>query len=133
MLPEGIPFGGKFAAPGAGRRAIQVALIWSLPACAAAAAMGEPTASFGIPVDFLLFAATLLGVAIFHHHTLRVALTGLAAIVAYQFLFTGFRTGPGIDGLVTHLAHEWVILSNLFLLLVGFALLSRHFEESRVP
>src|SRR5687767_3805121 len=29
--------------------------------------------------------------------------------------------------------HEWVILTNLFLLLVGFALLSRHFEESHVP
>jgi Na+/H+ antiporter NhaD/arsenite permease-like protein len=31
------------------------------------------------------------------------------------------------------MAHEWVILVNLLLLLVGFALLSRHFEESRVP
>jgi Na+/H+ antiporter NhaD/arsenite permease-like protein len=29
--------------------------------------------------------------------------------------------------------HEWVILANLFLLLMGFAILSRHFEESRVP
>ena len=29
--------------------------------------------------------------------------------------------------------HEWVILANLFLLLMGFALLSRHFERSRIP
>jgi Na+/H+ antiporter NhaD/arsenite permease-like protein len=29
--------------------------------------------------------------------------------------------------------HEWVILANLFLLLMGFALLSRHFEKSQVP
>ena len=29
--------------------------------------------------------------------------------------------------------HEWVILANLFLLLMGFALLSRHFEKSRIP
>ena len=29
--------------------------------------------------------------------------------------------------------HEWVILANLFLLLMGFALLSRHFEESKLP
>ena len=29
--------------------------------------------------------------------------------------------------------HEWVILTNLFLLLMGFAMLSRHFEDSRVP
>ena len=34
----------------------------------------------GVPIDFILFAATLLGVALFHHHTLKVALTGLAAI-----------------------------------------------------
>ena len=31
------------------------------------------------------------------------------------------------------MAHEWVILGNLFLLLMGFALLSRHFEESKLP
>ena len=29
--------------------------------------------------------------------------------------------------------HEWVILANLFLLLMGFALLSRHFEKSGIP
>jgi Na+/H+ antiporter NhaD/arsenite permease-like protein len=29
--------------------------------------------------------------------------------------------------------HEWVILANLFLLLMGFALLSRHFEKSNIP
>ncbi len=133
MGPDGLTPGKKSAAPVGRGRAIPAALMWALPAHAAATAAGEPPAFFGIPVDFMLFAATLLGVAVFHHHTLRVALTGLAAIVAYQFLFAGFRTGPGVDGFVTHLAHEWVILSNLFLLLVGFALLSRHFEESRVP
>ena len=31
------------------------------------------------------------------------------------------------------LHHEWVILANLFLLLMGFAILSRHFENSRIP
>jgi Na+/H+ antiporter NhaD/arsenite permease-like protein len=31
------------------------------------------------------------------------------------------------------LGQEFSLLSNLFLLLVGFALLSRHFEESRIP
>ncbi len=29
--------------------------------------------------------------------------------------------------------HEWVVLANLFLLLMGFAILSRHFEKSRIP
>ena len=93
----------------------------------------EPIYVLGIPVDFILFAATLLGVALFHHQTLRVALAGLAAIVLYKLAFTGFKFGQGFSGLALHMQHEWVILANLFLLLMGFALLSRHFEESKVP
>jgi Na+/H+ antiporter NhaD/arsenite permease-like protein len=88
---------------------------------------------FGIPVDFILFALTLAGVALFHHKTLQVALTGLATIVLYKLLFTGFKFGNGLEGLVLHMQHEWVVLANLFLLLMGFALLSRHFEKSRIP
>ncbi len=90
-------------------------------------------AVLGIPVDFILFAGTLLGVALFHNHTLRVALIGLAVITSYKVLITGLPSGPGLSGLLAHLAHEWVILANLFGLLVGFALLSRHFEESQIP
>jgi len=88
---------------------------------------------FGIPVEFILFTLTLIGVAIFHAQTLRVALSGLAVITLYKLMFTGFKTGTGLPGLASHLGHEWVMLSNLFCLLTGFALLSRHFEKSRVP
>jgi len=87
----------------------------------------------GVPVDFVLFALTLAGVALFHHHTLYVALTGLAVIALYKLGFTGFKTGPGLGGLARHMAHEWVILANLLGLLLGFALLSRHFEDSNIP
>ena len=86
-----------------------------------------------IPFEFVLFALTLLGVALFHRYTLQVALLGLAAITLYKLAFTGFKTGPGLAGLGLHLAHEWIILANLLGLLLGFALLSRHFEDSRVP
>ena len=48
----------------------------------------EPLYLAGIPVDFILFALTLLGVALFHHHTMAVALTGLATITAYKLIFT---------------------------------------------
>jgi Na+/H+ antiporter NhaD/arsenite permease-like protein len=89
--------------------------------------------ALGAPFDFVLFGLTLGGVAIFHHHTLPVALIGLGVIVLYKLGFTGFKTGPGLGGLARHMAHEWVILVNLFGLLMGFALLSRHFEESKVP
>jgi Na+/H+ antiporter NhaD/arsenite permease-like protein len=87
----------------------------------------------GIPVDFILFGLTLFGVAVFHHHTLYVALAGLAAITLYKLVFTGFKFGAGVAGFGLHMQHEWVILANLFLLLMGFALLSRHFEKSRIP
>jgi Na+/H+ antiporter NhaD/arsenite permease-like protein len=93
----------------------------------------EPILLFGIPVDFILFALTLLGVAVFHHHTLPVALTGLGAIVLYKLIFTGFKFGTGLMGLGLHMEHEWVMLANLFMLLMGFALLSRHFEQSGLP
>ena len=36
-------------------------------------------------------------------------------------------------GLVAHFAREWVLLTNLLGLLLGFALLSKHFEASKVP
>lgn len=105
-----------------------VAAFFSLPAMAA----GIPTIA-GIPLDFLLFALILLGVALFHRHTLTVALSGLTVILGYKLLFTGFKTGAGLSGLLSHLGHEWVILANLFCLLMGFSLLSRHFEKSHVP
>ena len=89
--------------------------------------------ALGVPFDFVLFGLTLAGVALFHHHTLQVALIGLAVILAYKLGFTGFKTGPGFGGLALHMAHEWVILTNLLGLLLGFALLSNHFEESKVP
>src|SRR5262245_58866251 len=56
-----------------------LALALALPADAASStSAAEPLYLLGIPVDFILFGATLLGVAVFHHRTLQVALTGLA-------------------------------------------------------
>ncbi|MET1488256.1 citrate transporter [Uliginosibacterium paludis] len=87
----------------------------------------------GIPIEFILFALTLLGVALFHGKTLQVALTGLVAVTLYKVLVTGFKTGPGVAGFVSHLGHEWVTLANLLCLLMGFAILARHFEKSHIP
>jgi len=84
-------------------------------------------------IDFLLFGVTLACVAIFHRHALAAALIGLGLITLKKLLGTGFNEGAGFAGLFAHVGHEWVLLANLFLLLVGFALLARHFEESRIP
>jgi Na+/H+ antiporter NhaD/arsenite permease-like protein len=87
----------------------------------------------GVPMEFVLFAATLVGVAVFHHRTLLVALVGLAAIVIYGLAIGGFHEGSGVAGLGDHLIQEWVVLANLALLLTGFAVLTRHFEQSCLP
>jgi Na+/H+ antiporter NhaD/arsenite permease-like protein len=81
---------------------------------------------FGIPVDFVLFGLILLGVALFHHHTLRVALIGLGTIAIYKILFTGFKTGPGATGFLSHL--ESSFLDNIAAALIGGAMAHQLFR-----
>ena len=108
-------------------------LLAALVTIVAGTPAADGRAFLGIPVDFILFALTLLGVALMHEQTLKVALTGLAVIVLYKLALTGFKTGPGLAGLATHLGHEANLLLNLLGLLVGFALLADHFERSELP
>jgi Na+/H+ antiporter NhaD/arsenite permease-like protein len=92
-----------------------------------------PPHLFGIRMEFFLFALTLTGVAIFHRHTMYVALTGLFVILIFKYLtvpdfsifhhIAGFQQEEG----------EWRTLLNLAGLLLGFTVLSRHFELSGVP
>ena len=118
-------------------RLLAVAFLAAFAAPAIAAGAGTYTPQLvmlgPVPLDFVLFAAVLLCVALFHHYTFQVAVTGLAVIALYKVAVTGLKTGPGLAGFVAHLGHEWVLLANLFCLLMGFALLSKHFEDSNVP
>lgn len=86
----------------------------------------HPVHVFGIDFEFVIFALTLLGVALFHHKTLQVALTGLASVLLYKFFFTNFP-------ILHHLQNEQFDLLNLFGLLLGFSILAKHFEHSGVP
>ena len=86
-----------------------------------------------VPLDFILFACVLLGIALFHHYTFQVAVSGLVVIALYKAIVTGTPLGAGFGGVLSVFAHEWVTLANLFCLLMGFALLSKHFEDSHVP
>ncbi len=45
----------------------------------------------GIPMDFILFGATLIGVALFHNRVLLVASSGLLVIILYK---RGGRLAP---------------------------------------
>ena len=86
-----------------------------------------------VPLDFILFAAVLAGVALLHNHSLKIAVGGAVVISLYKILLVGFKTGEGMPGFIGHVSHEWVLMANLLCLLVGFALLSNHFERSLVP
>ena len=82
-----------------------------------------------IPVEFLLFAFTLLGVALWHHRTLEIAASGLVAITLYKLLFGSFGGATGLEGLAAHLSHEWVIVANLGMSAAGFCLAVATFRE----
>lgn len=86
---------------------------------------------FGIPGEFFIFGLTLLAVATLHRQALPASLTGLAVTVAYKFLLLGWD-GGGV-WVAEHLGHEWPTLTNLMLLLVGFAVLANQFEQSSIP
>ncbi|MDO8502487.1 MAG: hypothetical protein Q7S20_11660 [Gemmatimonadaceae bacterium] len=111
---------------------IAALLLAALPAPAVAAGFSGPAIG-PVPIEFILFGLVLAGVALFHLHTLRIAVIGVIVITLYKLIASPFETGAGVGGFGLHLAHEWVILTNLGLLLLGFALLAKHFEESGVP
>ena len=103
------------------------------PALAFASQGEGAPAVFGIRIEFILFALTLIGVAVFHRKTMYVALIGLASILLFKFLFiSGFSLYHHLFG-HGHEEGEWRILLNLLGLLFGFAILAKHFEESRLP
>lgn len=97
----------------------------------------------GIRIEFILFALTLIGVAVFHKQTFWVAITGLTVIILYKIFFiSGYPFAEhffGDNSLLDQLKDksmrqgEWGILLNLLGLLLGFALLAKIFEESGVP
>jgi Na+/H+ antiporter NhaD/arsenite permease-like protein len=87
----------------------------------------------GIPTEFLIFGAMLLGVAVLHGQALRVAAVGFVALCAHSLLLGELRGGQAIVALALHFSDEAVVLANLFALLLGFAVLARHFEATGIP
>ena len=107
------------------------------------ASSGEVPSIGPVRMEFIIFGLILLGVALFHKQTFQVALTGLAVILAFKFIFDpGFHLMEhllGHESFGTQLMDkelregEWGIILNLLGLLLGFAVLSKIFEDSRVP
>src|SRR5689334_12951248 len=86
-----------------------------------------------VPAEFVLFALTLAGVALSHRRSLEFSVAGLIAVSIYKVAASPFAEGAGVAGLGAHVAGEWLVLANLAGLLLGFAVLARHFEDSQLP
>ncbi len=117
-------------------------IILFFPLCIFAAEGTAP--SIGpVRIEFIIFGFILLGVALFHKQTFWVAVIGLAVLLAFKLLFAQgfnlyehfFGTTPMGEQLMDKSLRqgEWGIILNLLGLLLGFAVLSKIFEESRVP
>lgn len=107
-------------------------------------ASGGNVPSIGrVRLEFIIFGLILLGVALFHHQTFRVAVIGLTVLLLFKLVFDpGFHLAEHIFGENPMLDQimdkgmrqgEWGIILNLAGLLLGFAILSKIFEESGVP
>jgi Na+/H+ antiporter NhaD/arsenite permease-like protein len=96
-----------------------------------------------VRIEFVFFGLILLGVALFHKQTFWVAVIGLSVLMTFKLIFDpGFHLFEHFFG-TTPLGEqimdkelrqgEWGIILNLLGLLLGFAVLSKIFEESGVP
>ncbi|MCX6328840.1 MAG: citrate transporter [Bacteroidia bacterium] len=107
------------------------------------AAGGEVPSIGPVRVEFIIFGLILLGVALLHKQTFWVAVIGLTILLTFKFIFDpGFHLGEHMFGTTPFGEQlmdkelrqgEWGIILNLLGLLLGFALLSKIFEESGVP
>ncbi len=124
------------------KRLLLLLFVLLTPLCAFAA--GGKVPSIGpVRVEFIIFGLILLGVALFHKHTFWVAVIGLAVLLTFKLtLDPGFHlfehffgTTPFGEQIMDKELRqgEWGIILNLLGLLLGFAVLSKIFEESRVP
>jgi Na+/H+ antiporter NhaD/arsenite permease-like protein len=94
-------------------------------------------------IEFIFFALILLGVALFHKKAIYFSAGGFIVILAYKLIFDpAFPIADHFFGDVNFIQQlaehekrvgEWGIILNLFGLLLGFAILSKLFEESGIP
>ena len=125
-----------------GRKLLLLSVLFLSPFYLFAAEGGVP--SIGpVRIEFIIFGFILLGVALFHKQTFWVAVIGLSVLLIFKLIFDPgfhlfehfFGTTPIGEQLMDKELRqgEWGIILNLLGLLLGFAVLSRIFEESKVP
>jgi Na+/H+ antiporter NhaD/arsenite permease-like protein len=90
--------------------------------------MGSATT---IATEYYVFGLTLAGIAVLHRYAVTIALIGLGALIVLTFAELG--PAVGAHRLIDHVSHEWAVLTNLLLLLLGFSVLASQFERSNAP
>ena len=125
-----------------GKKLLVLSLILLSPASLFAATSQVP--SIGpIRFEFIIFGLILISIALFHKHTFKAALIGLSVLLVFKLIFDPsfdimhhlFGRTPFLEQLLHRNLREgeWEILVNLLGLLLGFSVLSKIFEQSRVP
>jgi len=124
------------------KKLFMLSLILFSPICLFAS--GGLVPSVGpVRVEFIIFGLILLWVALFHKQTFWVAVIGLTVLLTFKLVYDPgfhllghlFGTTPMSEQLMDKGLRqgEWGIIINLLGLLLGFAILSKIFEESGVP
>jgi hypothetical protein len=96
-------------------------------------AVVKPVYVFGIPVDFILFALTLIGVALFHHKTLQVAPTGSFAGVALSNMYPEARSVGSWVKNGWHVALAYVFGFFVMLAILGWKPDAPHKKQVELP
>lgn len=127
---------------GGSKKILIMLLLLLIPVISSAATTNVPSVG-PVRVEFIIFALILLGVALFHKQTFKVAVIGVSVLILFKLLFVSqfnmFEHLFGTNGFSAQLMDknlrqgEWGIILNLLGLLLGFAILAKIFEESGVP
>jgi Na+/H+ antiporter NhaD/arsenite permease-like protein len=124
------------------KRNILLLLLLLIPV-AASASDGKVPSLGPLRVEFIIFGLILLGVALLHKETFKVAVIGLSVLLIFKFVFDpGFNFMEHMVGQTSMHDQlldkslrqgEWGIILNLLGLLLGFSILAKIFEESGIP
>jgi Na+/H+ antiporter NhaD/arsenite permease-like protein len=124
-------------------RKISLSLVMLLSPALLMASDGKIPSIGPIRFEFIIFALILLGVALFHKQTFKVAVIGVSVLILFKLIFVPemhfARHLFGENSFASQIMDkslrqgEWGIILNLAGLLLGFAILAKIFEESGVP
>ena len=82
-------------------------------------------------IEILLFITTLFGIILFHKYNMQIALVGMAVVVGYK-LIAGSTGSIEAYPWVHHLQEHGKLLFNIFALLLGFPIMAKIFEDSKI-